>query len=113
RSQIGGLIHCTGGGQTKVVKFLGNVRVVKDQLMAPPPLFKLIQAESGTALKEMYQVFNMGHRLEVYLPESQAPAVIDVARSFNIDAQIVGFVEAAEKAEVRIVTDSGSYSYEE
>ncbi|MEO0626287.1 MAG: AIR synthase related protein, partial [Bacteroidota bacterium] len=113
RSQIGGLIHCTGGGQTKVVKFLGNVRVVKDQLMAPPPLFKLIQEESGTALKEMYQVFNMGHRLEVYLPESHAPAVIDVARSFNIDAQIVGFVEAAEKAEVRIVTDSGSYSYEE
>ncbi|MEO0788287.1 MAG: AIR synthase related protein [Bacteroidota bacterium] len=113
RSQIGGLIHCTGGGQTKVVKFLGNVRVVKDQLMAPPPLFKLIQEESGTALKEMYQVFNMGHRLEVYLPESYAPAVIDVARSFNIDAQIVGFVEAAEKAEVRIVTDSGSYSYEE
>ncbi|MEM8586322.1 MAG: AIR synthase related protein [Bacteroidota bacterium] len=113
RKQIGGMIHCTGGGQTKVVKFLGNARVVKDKLFSPPPLFQLIQDESGTAEREMYQVFNMGHRLEVYLPETYAHKLIDLANDFDIAAKVVGYVEEAEKAEVKIVTELGTYHYSE
>ncbi|MEM9929262.1 MAG: AIR synthase related protein [Bacteroidota bacterium] len=108
---IGGLIHCTGGAQTKVVKFIDNVRVVKDNLMAVPPLFELIRQESGTDWREMYQVFNMGHRLEVYLPEAHAAAVLDIAKSFNLDAQVIGFVEAAAKPSVLIHTPSGVEDY--
>ncbi|MEL6355701.1 MAG: AIR synthase-related protein, partial [Bacteroidota bacterium] len=110
-SQIHGIIHCTGGGQTKVVKFLDRVKVIKDRLFTPPPLFELIRQESETELKEMYQVFNMGHRLEVYLPKDAAQSVIDLANEFGIAAQVVGRVEAAEKASVEIVTEEGLYSY--
>ncbi|MEM9837496.1 MAG: AIR synthase-related protein [Bacteroidota bacterium] len=109
--KVNGIIHCSGGGQTKVVKFLDGVKVIKDQLMTPPPLFDLIRAESGTGLKEMYQVFNMGHRLEVYLPEAEAQAVVDIARQFNIDAQVVGRVEAADQASVEIATEEGRFTY--
>ena len=108
---IHGMIHCTGGGQTKVVKFIDKVRVVKDRLMAVPPLFELIQAESGTNWKEMYQVFNMGHRLEVYLPEQDAAQVVAIADEFGIDAQIVGHVEAAEKPEVVVRSEFGEFNY--
>jgi phosphoribosylformylglycinamidine cyclo-ligase len=112
--KINGIIHCSGGGQTKVVKFLDkNVRVVKDNLFAPPPLFELIQRESGTGAREMHQVFNMGHRLEVYLPADQAQAVIDISRAFDIDARIVGRVEAAEKPSVRIMTNGETHDYYE
>ncbi|MEL6274515.1 MAG: AIR synthase-related protein [Bacteroidota bacterium] len=110
-SQIHGIIHCTGGGQTKVVKFLDRVKVIKDRLFTPPPLFELIRQESETELKEMYQVFNMGHRLEVYLPKDAAQSVIDLANEFGIAAQVIGRVEAAEKASVEIVTEEGRYSY--
>ncbi|MEM7572502.1 MAG: AIR synthase related protein [Bacteroidota bacterium] len=112
-SQIGGIIHCSGGGQTKVVKFLDKVRVVKDKLPPPPPLFRLIREESGTSLKEMYQVFNMGQRLEVFLPEAHAQTVIDLARSFDIDATVSSYVEPAEQAEVRIVSEEGTFDYQE
>lgn len=111
RDKIHGMIHCTGGGQTKVQKFIGNVRVIKDNLFELPPLFKLIQEESGTGWKEMYQVFNMGNRMEVYLKPEHADIVIDQARAFNIDAQIVGRVEAAEKPEVRIESPFGVFEY--
>lgn len=111
--QIGGLIHCTGGAQTKVVKFIEGVRVVKDRLFAPPPLFNLIRRESGTSLREMYQVFNMGHRLEVYLAPEHAQTVIDLAAGFNIAAQVVGYVEQAPKATVRLKTPEGDFDYEE
>ncbi|WP_020570261.1 AIR synthase related protein [Neolewinella persica] len=111
KPQIAGLIHCTGGAQTKVVKFIDNVRVVKDNFLTVPPLFDLIRKESGTDWREMYQVFNMGHRLEVYLPAEGAATVLDIAARFNIDAQIVGFVEAADQPSVRLHTPGGVEDY--
>lgn len=110
--QINGMIHCTGGGQTKVGKFIENKRVIKDQLFPVPPLFDLIQRESGTSWKEMYQVFNMGHRMEVYLNEKHAQAVIDMAKSFGIDAQVIGRVEQHTGNAVRIESPHGSFDYE-
>ncbi|MEM8906814.1 MAG: AIR synthase-related protein [Bacteroidota bacterium] len=112
RSAIHGIIHCSGGAQTKVLKFLHNKRVIKDQLFATPYLFQLIQEQSGTTWKEMYQVFNMGHRLEVYLPESEANAVIEAAASFNIDAQIIGRVEDWEGEQVDIRSPYGVFTYQ-
>lgn len=111
RRDIHGLVHCSGGGQTKVKHFLKNKRVVKDNLMPIPPLFDLIQKESGTGLREMYQVFNMGQRLEFYVGEKDAQAIIDIARSFNIDAQVVGFVENMDGEQVRVESDKGSFEY--
>lgn len=113
KPDIHGLIHCTGGGQTKVLKFLDACRVVKNNLFAPPPLFELIREESGTAWKEMYQVFNMGHRLEVYLAPEHAQAVIDIAGRFDIDAQVVGYVEKADTPAVRLDTPYGIFEYTE
>jgi phosphoribosylformylglycinamidine cyclo-ligase len=94
-----------------VVKFIDNVRVVKDNLFTPPPLFDLIRKESGTDWREMYQVFNMGHRLEVYLPENEAQAVLDIAARFQIDAQVVGFVEGGDRPSVRLHTPGGVEDY--
>ena len=111
KGEIHGIIHCTGGGQTKVQKYLHGVRAVKDNLFAAPELFRIIQGESKTDWREMYQVFNMGHRLEVYLPPSLAAEVIDISRSFNIDAQIVGHVEPANEAEVVLRTPYGEFVY--
>lgn len=111
KKEIHGIIHCSGGGQTKVQKFIENVRVVKNKLFPTPPLFELIQQESRTDWKEMYQVFNMGHRLEIYVPEAAAQTVIDVANSFHIDAQIVGQVEKAESASVQIESPYGMFEY--
>jgi phosphoribosylformylglycinamidine cyclo-ligase len=111
--KIAGLIHCTGGAQTKVVKFIDKVRVVKDNLFATPPLFDLLRQESGTDWRELYQVFNMGHRLEVYLPEAEAATVLGIAARFNIDAQVVGYVEAADSPSVRLHTPGGVEDYEE
>lgn len=109
--KVNGMIHCSGGAQTKVLHFIDNLKVIKDNLLSIPPLFQLIHEESGTDWKEMYQVFNMGHRYELYLPEAHAQAVIDISKSFNVDAQIVGRVEAADKKEVEITTASGTYNY--
>lgn len=111
KGKIDGIIHCTGGGQTKVVKFVDNVKVIKDNLFDVPPLFEMIQKESGTAWKEMYQVFNMGQRMEFYLDEKYAQEIIDISNSFNIDAKIIGRVVEAPKAEVEITTAHGTFNY--
>ena len=109
--KIHGMVHCSGGAQTKVLHFIKDLKIIKDNLFEVPPLFKLIHEQSGTDWKEMYQVFNMGHRYEVYLPETNAQAVIDISKSFGIDAQIVGRVEAVDKKEVEIITQKGTYNY--
>lgn len=111
RPYIHGMIHCTGGGQTKVGKFIDGVKVIKDQLFDLPPLFELIQKESATDWKEMYQVFNMGHRLEVYVPEEKAAQVIALAHSFAIDAQVIGRVEASPEAMVEVKSPYGTFEY--
>lgn len=109
---INGMIHNTGGGQTKVLKFVQQKKVVKDQLFPLPPLFELIQQESGADWREMYQVFNMGHRLEVYLPAAYAEEVIAISQSFGIDAQVVGRVEEAEKSSVKIISPYGVFDFD-
>lgn len=113
KAVINGMIHCTGGAQTKVMKFVDkNVRVIKDQLLPIPPLFKMIKEESGLDYREMYQVFNMGHRLEVYTPDlAAAEAMIALAKGYNIDAQLIGRVEAADKPELVVANDEGSWTY--
>lgn len=111
RPQIHGMVHCSGGAQTKILHFVDNVRVVKDNLFAVPPLFHTIREQSGTAWEEMYKVFNMGHRLEVYLSPEYAEQVIEISKSFNIDAQIVGRVEAAEEKELIIKSEFGEFIY--
>jgi len=111
RPNIHGMVHCSGGAQTKILHFIENLKVVKDNLFPVPPLFQLIQKESETDWKEMYKVFNMGHRLEVYLPAEYAQQVIDISRSFNIEAQIVGRCEASDKAELLIESEFGRFEY--
>lgn len=111
QGKIHGMVHCSGGAQTKILHFVENLKVVKDNMFPVPPLFKLIQKESGTDWKEMYKVFNMGHRLEVYLPEEYAAQVIAISESFGIDAQIVGRCEASEKTELVIESEFGRFEY--
>jgi phosphoribosylformylglycinamidine cyclo-ligase len=108
---IHGMVHCSGGAQTKVLHFIDNVHVVKDNLFPVPPLFKLIQEQSGTDWKEMYQVFNCGHRMEVYVPASLAQDIIDISKSFNVDAQIVGRVEASDSKKLTITSQYGTFEY--
>ncbi len=111
RPQIHGMVHCSGGAQTKVLHFIDNLHVIKDNLFALPPLFRLIQQESGTSWQEMYKVFNMGHRLEVYLSPEHAQRVIEIAQSFNIEAQIVGRVEKHAGKQVTIKSEFGEFVY--
>ncbi|RYG03572.1 MAG: phosphoribosylformylglycinamidine cyclo-ligase, partial [Chitinophagaceae bacterium] len=112
RSQIDGIVHCSGGAQTKVLHFVNDdIHVIKDNLFPVPPLFKLIQEESGTDWKEMYKVFNMGHRMELYVPEEIAHDIIEISKSFNIDAQIIGRVEKSDKKQVTIVSEKGTFIY--
>lgn len=111
RPHIHGLIHCSGGAQTKVLHFVDKVKITKNNLFPLPPLFKLIQEQSGTEWKEMYKVFNMGHRMEVYLSPEYAQRVIDISQSFGVDAQIVGFVENSDKTELVIESDFGRFEY--
>ncbi len=112
KGKINGMVHCSGGAQTKIMHFLGDgLRVVKDNLFPIPPLFQLIQNQSNTDWKEMYKVFNMGHRMELYLPETYAEQVIDISRSFNVDARIVGHVEKSEKRELVIEGETGQFTY--
>ena len=113
RNNIHGMIHCSGGAQTKIMHFLGqNLRVVKDHLFPVPPLFDLIQKQSGTDWQEMYKVFNMGHRMEIYLPEEYAQQVIDISNSFDVEAQIVGRVEQSAHRELIIKSEFGTFVYE-
>lgn len=111
RHEIHGMVHCTGGAQTKVLHFISdNCRVIKDNFFAVPPLFRLIQKESGTDWREMYKVFNMGHRMELYVHPDIAPRIIDISRSFNIDAQVIGYVEEGSKS-LTIASEFGTYNY--
>jgi len=113
KSVINGMIHCSGGAQTKVMKFVDkNVRVIKDNLLDIPPLFKMIKEESGLDYREMYQVFNMGHRLEVYTPdEAAAYDMVDLAQAYGIDAQIIGRVEQSSSPSLVISNSEGSWEY--
>ena len=111
RPAVHGMVHCTGGAQTKVMHFVENKHVIKDNLFPIPPLFRTIKEQSGTDWKEMYQVFNMGHRMEIYVSPEDAQAVIDIAKSFNIDAQIIGRVEDAEANHLTIVSEAGTFEY--
>ncbi|PSL47713.1 phosphoribosylformylglycinamidine cyclo-ligase [Chitinophaga niastensis] len=111
RPQIHGMVHCSGGAQTKVLHFIEKLHVIKDNLFPVPPLFSLIQEQSGTPWKEMYQVFNMGHRMELYVPEEIAADIISISKSFNIDAQIIGRVEAAAEKKVTVKAPAGTFEY--
>ncbi len=112
RSKINGLVHCSGGAQTKVLHFVDGVHVIKDNLFPIPPLFKMIQNQSHTDWQEMYKVFNMGHRMEVYTDEETAKEVIAISKSFNVDAQIIGSVEAFNGKKVTIRSEFGEFIYE-
>lgn len=111
RPYIHGMIHCSGGAQTKVLHFVDKVKIIKDSMFPVPPLFRLIQEESGTDWAEMYKVFNMGHRMEIYLSPEYAEEIINISRSFNIDAQIVGRVEASNNTELIINSEMGIFKY--
>jgi len=111
KSDIHGAIHCSGGAQTKVLNFVSDLHVIKDSMFETPRLFRIIQEESGTAWEEMYKVFNMGHRLEIYLDESKAQAIIDIAAEFNIEAKVIGRCEANQGKKLTITTDNGVFEY--
>lgn len=111
RKQIHGIIHCSGGGQTKVLHFIDQLKVIKDNLFPVPPLFSLIHEMSGTDWREMYQVFNMGHRMELYVPGDIAKDIIEISTGFEINTQIIGRVEPAEKKELKIISEHGEYVY--
>lgn len=111
KKDISGMVHCSGGAQTKVLHFVDNVHVIKDNMFEVPPLFKLIQKESGTDWKEMYQVFNMGHRMELYVDEAIAEDLIAISKSFNVDAKIVGRVEASGEKKLTIKSEFGEFKY--
>ena len=111
RPHIHGMVHCSGGAQTKVLHFIDRLRVVKDNLFPTPPLFRIIRQESGTTWQEMYKVFNMGHRMELYLPEACAAQAIAISRSFGIEAQVVGRCEPSDHRELRIESEHGVFEY--
>ena len=111
RDKIHGMVHCSGGAQTKILHFIQNKHIIKDNLFPTPPLFKLIQEQSGTDWKEMYKVFNMGHRMEIYLSPEYAEDIIKIAQSFNIDARIVGRVEDSHENKLTILSEYGKFEY--
>jgi phosphoribosylformylglycinamidine cyclo-ligase len=111
KDNLHGIIHCSGGAQTKILHFIDNLHVIKDNLFDTPPLFKIIQEESKTDWKEMYKVFNMGHRLEIYLEERHAQDIINIAKSFNIEAKIIGRVEASSSKKLTIKSKYGQFEY--
>ena len=111
RSSIYGMIHCTGGAQTKILHFIDNLHIVKDNLFEPPIIFDLIQKESGASPKEMYQVFNMGHRMELYVEPSIAEHIIEISKSFSVDAQVIGHVESSKNKKLTLETVYGTITY--
>lgn len=111
RKEIHGMVHCSGGGQTKILHFINELRVIKDNLFPIPPLFTLIHNLSGTPWEEMFRVFNMGHRFEIYLPEKHAERIISIAQSFRVDAKIIGHCESSRSRELIIRSEAGQYSY--
>jgi phosphoribosylformylglycinamidine cyclo-ligase len=108
---IHGMVHCSGGAQTKILHFVKDLHIIKDNLFNVPPLFKLIQEESKTDWKEMYQVFNMGHRMEIYVPQEIANDIIEISKSFNVEAKIIGSVEASDSKKLTIKSDFGEFQY--
>ena len=108
---IHGMVHCSGGAQTKILHFVKDLHIIKDSLFEVPPLFKLIQKESKTDWKEMYQVFNMGHRMELYVPQEVASDIIEISKSFNVDAKIIGRVEESETKKLTIKSEFGLFEY--
>lgn len=111
RPGMHGMVHCSGGGQTKILHFIGDLHVVKDNLFPLPPLFRIIHEQSGTQWKEMYQVFNMGHRFEIYTDEKNAAEIISIASGFNLEAKIIGHCEASKSKKLTIRSEFGSYEY--
>lgn len=111
REHIHGMIHCSGGAQTKILHFVENIHVIKDNMFDIPPLFKLIQAQSNTDWKEMYQVFNMGHRMELYVNEQVAQDIINISKSFQVDAKIIGRVEESDSKRLSIISEYGNFEY--
>jgi phosphoribosylformylglycinamidine cyclo-ligase len=109
--EIHGMVHCSGGALTKVLHFVDNVHVIKDNLFSVPPLFQLIQEQSKTDWKEMYQVFNCGHRMELYVPQEIANDIIEISKSYGVEAQIVGRVEASENKRLTITSEYGIFEY--
>ena len=110
-SEVHGMVHCSGGAQTKVLHFIENLRVIKDDLFPTPALFAAIQRMSGTDWQEMYKVFNMGHRMEFYVPPTRAAEIIGISKSFGIDAKVIGRVEAAPAKEVVLTSPHGTFTY--
>ncbi|HEX8575046.1 MAG TPA: AIR synthase related protein [Flavobacterium sp.] len=110
-SEIHGMVHCSGGAQTKILHFIEELHIIKDNMFAVPPLFQLIQEQSGTDWKEMYQVFNCGHRMELYVPEAIADAIIAISASFNVDAKVIGRVEASATKKLTISSEYGTFEY--
>lgn len=111
KNQIHGMVHCSGGAQTKVLHFIDNLHVIKDNLFDVPPLFKLIHEQSGTDWKEMYKVFNMGHRMEIYVPEAVANQIISISKAFKVDARIIGRVEKSTEKRVTVKSTHGEFVY--
>ncbi len=111
KNNITGIIHCSGGAQTKVLNFVDNIHIIKDKMFEIPPLFKIIQEQSGTNWKEMYQVFNMGHRMEIYTKKENAQDIINISKKYNIDAKIIGQCEASSQKKLTIKTDKGLFFY--
>ncbi len=112
RPEVHGMVHCSGGAQTKVLHFIDNLHVIKNNLFPVPPLFRMIQTQSGTPWQEMYKVFNMGHRMEIYVKEAFAQQIIDISRSFNIEAQVIGKCEPFTGKKVSVETEHGKFEYE-
>jgi len=111
RDKINGIVHCSGGAQTKILHFVDNLHIIKDNLFDTPLVFKLIQSESNTNWREMYQVFNMGHRMEIYIDKEYSSKIIEISKSFNIDAKIIGWVESSKKKKLTIVSKYGKFEY--
>ena len=111
RQHIHGMVHCTGGGQTKVLRFVDKVHVIKDNLFPVPPVFELIRNESGTPAREMFEVFNMGHRMEIFVPPAYADELIEISRSFNVDARVIGRVEKSTRKKLTIESANGIFNY--
>jgi phosphoribosylformylglycinamidine cyclo-ligase len=111
RPRIHGMVHCSGGGQTKIMHFIDNLHVVKNNMFSLPPLFRIINEQSGTPWKEMYKVFNMGHRFEIYTSEENASEILDIAAGFELEARIVGYCEASEKRKLTITSEFGTFEY--
>ena len=109
--EVHGMVHCSGGAQTKILHFIDNLHIVKDNLFPVPPLFKLIQEQSKTDWKEMYQVFNCGHRMELYVSPEIAESIIKISKSYNVNAQVIGRVEASDSKKLTIESQNGTFIY--